>query len=124
MNEQRVFQQILTQVNQLDAQVHLKIPADQASIQQQVKQIETAEQHLKAVKNQVLRRLAKAPNDLRSNGSQQGNYHSLIQRIEKTLRNAVNFKHLAEEFFLDPEGVISLLQGTSQDSLQKTTVRL
>ena len=90
MNEQRVFQQILTQANQLDAQVHLKIPADQASIQQQVKRIETAEQHLKAVKNQVLRRLAKAPNDLRSNGSQQGNYHSLIQRIEKTLRNAVN----------------------------------
>ncbi len=69
MNEPRVFQQILTQVNQLDAQIHLKIPPDQASIPQQIKQIEMAEQHLKAVKTQVLRRLAKAPNDSRSDGS-------------------------------------------------------
>jgi len=65
MNEPKVFQQVLTQVNQLDAQIHLKIPADQASIRQQIKQIEMAEQHLKAVKTQVLRRLAKAPNDSR-----------------------------------------------------------
>ena len=124
MNEQKVFQQVLTQVNQLDAQIHLKIPADQASIRQQIKQIEMAEQHLKAVKTQVLRRLAKAPDDSRFNGSQQGSYRSLMQRIEKTLRNAENFKHLAEEFFLDPEGVISLLQGINQDGLQKTAVRL
>ncbi|PZV11639.1 MAG: hypothetical protein DCF22_14075 [Leptolyngbya sp.] len=124
MNEQKVFQQVLAQVNQLDAQIHLKIPADQASIQQQINRIEIAEQHLKAVKTQVLRRLAKVPSDSRSNGSQQGNYCSLIQRIEKVLRNAANFKHLAEEFFIDPEGVISLLQGINQDGSQKRAVRL
>jgi YesN/AraC family two-component response regulator len=124
MNEQKVFQQVLARVHQLDTQIHLKIPADQASIQQQINRIETAEQHLKVVKTQVLRRLAKVPNDSRSNGSQQSNYRSLIQRIEKALRNAANFKHLAEEFFIDPEGVVSLLQGVNQDGSQKKEIGL
>ncbi len=124
MNEQRVFQQVLARVHQLDTQIHLKIPADRASIQQQINQIETAEQHLKIVKTQVLRRLAKVSNDSRSNDPQQGNYRSLVQRIEKALRNAANFKHLAEEFFIDPEGVVSLLRGVNQEGSQKNEIGL
>ncbi|MEX0268499.1 hypothetical protein AB3R30_05110 [Leptolyngbyaceae cyanobacterium UHCC 1019] len=62
--------------------------------------------------------------DSRSNGSQQGHYRFLIQQIEKALRNAVNFRHLAEEFFIDPKDVISLLKEINQDSLQKTAVKL
>lgn len=106
MNRQRAFQQVLEQVDQLNTQIYLKLPAGQASIQQQIKQIETAEQQLKAVKL----RLAKVPIGSRRS------YFSLIQRIEQALQKAANFKQLAEEFFLDPEGVTSLLTIINQEN--------
>lgn len=109
VNQQKVFQKILAQVDQLDTQIHLKLPAGQVSIQRQVEQIEAAEQQLKALKVKLL---AKSPSALQPNSSR-GNHLFLMQRIEKALWNAANFKHLAEEFFLDPEGVISLLQKTN-----------
>jgi hypothetical protein len=39
-----------------------------------------------------------------------------MKRIEQALHKAANFKQLAEEFFLDPEGITSLLTTLNQDS--------
>jgi len=105
MNKQMTFQQVLAQVDQLDTQVRLKLPASRASIQRQVEQIEAAEQQLQAVKIQVLQQSRKVwltPC--------QYDYLPLVCRIEKMLQSVRSFKHLAEEFPLDPEGTTSLLQ--------------
>ncbi|NJP12110.1 MAG: hypothetical protein HC866_23770 [Leptolyngbyaceae cyanobacterium RU_5_1] len=111
MNEQRTFQKILAEVEQLDAQIRLKLPASRNSVTRQVERIHLAQQQLKAVKVRVLQLAARV-----HTAALHHNYRSLVQRIEQILRDAVDFQLLAEEYPIDPDGASSCLQSMRRET--------
>jgi translation elongation factor EF-Ts len=99
MTIRQEFQPILDEIQTIQSQIRLKLPASPHSISRQVDCIRVAEEHLATLKHTT---------------------HShpvhpiVIQVIDRLNQTAQTLKLLAEEFLIDPEGSISCLESVKE----------
>lgn len=104
MRSQQDFYEFLVELQLIQAQIVLKLPASQESIQQQVQQIRQAQQALDRLHTLTLRSVNHRKLPLHHSP------HLPVRLIHQTARYAESLKLLAEEFPVDPQGTVACLQ--------------
>lgn len=110
MTSQRVFRQILEELQETSPQIRLKLPANRQSIGRQAAQITSAQQQLTLLKSEVTTLSHKCLRPLNRQRCQ-----LLMRAMDQMIQTAENLKLLAEEYGIDPEGSISCLQSLSEN---------
>lgn len=116
MNIDRVFHHVLLELLTLHQQARLHLPASQAAIQYQVRQIHAVQTQLQEIEQRVTLQFG------RSNAPSVRQCHQrlmvMIRMLQRRLQNLVL---LAEEFAIDPEGSVACLRhidATDQQIIQ------
>lgn len=103
--------QILEELQKVSPHIRLKLPANSQSVRRQLEEITLAQQQLANLQRRVT---------LLAHRKHNSSVHQLCvilaRAVERMIRTAENFKLLAEEYAIDPEGTISCLQCVNQDS--------
>lgn len=105
MNIDRVFHQVLLELLSLHQQARLHLPASQAAIQYQVRQIHQVQLQLQVIEQRVTLQFGRG-----SSQSVRQCHQRLISLIAMLQRRLQNLVLLAEEFEIDPEGTIACLR--------------
>lgn len=102
---QTAFQQILAELNKINAQIQLKLPANQVLVKRQILHLALVQQRLKTVQDQIFVKFGGS-----TNSSSYLAYLTLIQLVEAMTHDANTLRFLAEEYPVDPEGTVACLR--------------
>ena len=109
MNTNTVFQQIIEEIDQIKPNIQLKLPANPKSVKQQIERITFAQKRLREIEERVY-----LFGNRSGSGSAYRTYLSLKALIQGMITDGTHFKLLAEEYFVDPEGTVTMLHDTCQ----------
>lgn len=102
---QTAFQQILVELNKINAQIQLKLPANQVLVKRQTLHLALVQQRIKTVQDQIFVNFGGS-----TNSSSYLVYLTLIQVTQAMTHDANTLRFLAEEYPVDPEGTVACLQ--------------
>lgn len=105
MKEQERFHRFLSELQAINVEICLKLPASHESLRRHIRRVYLAHQQLERMRRESLYRFGK-----RSNPSAKVAHLVLMRLIDQTLREAENYRLLAEEFPLDPQGTVACLE--------------
>jgi hypothetical protein len=112
MNTNSVFRQIIEEIDQIKPSIQLKLPANPRSVKQQIEKITLAQKRLREIEERVY-----LFGDRGGNRSDR-TYLSLKALIHGMIHDGNYFKMLAEEYFVDPVGTVTLLHDACQRDLE------
>jgi len=104
MNTSRTFQQIVDEIDQIKPNIQLNLPANPKAVKQQIAKITLAQKKLREIEERVY-----LFGNRSGSGSAYRTYLSLKAMIQGMITDGNRFKLLAEEYFVDPEGTVTLL---------------
>jgi hypothetical protein len=113
MNTNTVFQEIIAEIDQIKPSIQLKLPANPQSVRQQIARITSAQKRLREIEERVY-----LFGNRGGNRSAHRTYLSLKALIHGMIHDGNHFKMLAEEYFVDPEGTVTLLHDACQRDLE------
>lgn len=104
MTTEQTLERIVEEVNKISRYICLKLPSGAESVRLQIKQINKAQEQLRAIQDELYM--------FGGHGSSRLPYQYILTfkaLINYLLLDGDKFKLLAEEYFLDPEGTVALL---------------
>lgn len=113
MDTSRAFRQIVAEIEQITPSIQLKLPANPKSVKQQIEKITLAQKRLREIEERVY-----LFGNRGGNRSAYRTYLSLKALIRGMIIDGNHFKLLAEEYFVDPEGTVTLLNDACQRDLE------
>lgn len=113
MNTNRAFQQIIEEIDQIKPNIQLKLPANPKAVKQQIERITLAQKRLREIEERVY-----LFGNRSGSGSAYRTYLSLKALIQGMITEGTHFKLLAEEYFVDPEGTVTLLHDACQRDIE------
>ncbi|MBD1862513.1 MULTISPECIES: hypothetical protein [Trichocoleus] len=113
MNTSNVFRQIIEEIDQIKPSIQLQLPANPRSVKQQIQKITLAQKKLREIEERVY-----LFGNRGGNGSAYRTYLSVKALIHGMIHDGNHFKLLAEEYFVDPEGTVTLLHDAYQRDLE------
>ncbi len=109
MTTYTVFHQLIDEIEQVRPSLQLKLPDSSLSIRLQIGKITAAQERLRAIEERIY---------LFANRgilpASRRNYSNLKALVRGMIASGNELKLLAEEYFYDPEGVITLLNDLKQ----------
>ena len=109
MTTYTVFHQLIDEIEQIRPSLQLKLPDSSLSIRLQIGKITAAQERLRAIEERIY---LFANRGIRP--ASRRNYLSLRALVRGLIAAGSDFRLLAEEYFYDPEGVMTLLNELKQ----------
>jgi hypothetical protein len=109
MTINEAYQQVLADLQQLDAQITLRLPASLFSVRRQLHYLKQIQNQLEALQEYVYLVFGKG-----GSPSAYWKYCLLLEQIHQMYRNTCNLRLLAEEYPIDPEGTTACLRSLYQ----------
>ena len=113
MSTNRAYQQIIEEIDQIKPSIQLQLPANPQSVKRQIEKITLAQKRLLEIEERVY-----LFGNRGGNGSAYRTYLGLKALIHGMIHDGHHFRLLAEEYFLDPEGTVTLLHDACQRNFE------
>lgn len=117
MTVNEAYQQVLTKLQQLNAQITLKLPANLLSVRRQLQQLRNIQQQLEVLQNEMRLTIG-----MGGSPSAYWKYCFLSEQIHQMRQNARTLEILAEEYPVDPEGATACLKSFYHESFYQMSI--